>query len=398
MPALPSRGRTSCSSRRAGVATLLVSRSPFTEADADAIQRAVAEMGFTVQVSPWTEPSDARLGQIAKARTQADISAVAAADRDFDFSAPTDARPYFFNMLKPGAVFRHGVFRDGGIVAGNLRATTTLLGLLALALVLVGAIIVWPLIQSGRPELPPSVFPSAVAYFAIIGLGFMLIQIPMLQRFSLYLGHPTYTFSIVLFLMILAAGLGSLLSDRLSLRRGAPIRLPLAIGALILVETLLLQPAIDATMGWQLPGRTLVVAAFLVPLAIALGMCFPIGMRLVGRHSDRITAWMWGVNGATRRHRLDPRRHGFDVARDQLEPVHCGGAVRAPDAADAAFVPKRECRLMSNNDDAGIARRDSCGGVADRGDRPPDAGPRRVGSRRPAARAQVRAAAAGRRV
>ena len=281
------------------VATLLVSRSPFTEADADIIQRAVAEMGFTVQVSPWTEPSDARLGQIARARTQVDISAVAAADRDFDFSAPTDARPYFFNMLKPGAVFRHGVFRDGGIVAGNLRATTTLLGLLAFALVLVGAIIVWPLVQSGRPDLPPSVFSSAVAYFAIIGLGFMLIQIPMLQRFSLYLGHPTYTFSIVLFLMILAAGLGSLLSDRLSLTGGGPVRLPLAIGALVLVETLLLQPAIDATMGWQLPGRTLVVAAFLVPLAIALGMCFPIGMRLVGRHSDRITAWMWGVNGAT---------------------------------------------------------------------------------------------------
>jgi len=165
--------------------------------------------------------------------------------------------------------------------------------------VLVGAIIVWPLVQSGRPDLPPSVFSSAVAYFAIIGLGFMLIQIPMLQRFSLYLGHPTYTFSIVLFLMILSAGLGSILSDRLSLTGGAPVRLPLAIGALVLVETLLLQPAIDATMGWQLPGRTLVVAAFLVPLAIALGMCFPIGMRLVGRHSDRITAWMWGVNGAT---------------------------------------------------------------------------------------------------
>ena len=51
-------------------------------------------------------------------------------------------------------------------------------------------------------------------------------------------------------------------------------------------------------MGWQLPGRTLVVAAFIVPLAFALGLCFPIGMRLVGRHSDRVTAWMWGVNGA----------------------------------------------------------------------------------------------------
>ena len=171
--------------------------------------------------------------------------------------------------------------------------------MLALASVLVGAIVLWPLVQAGRPDLPGPVFRSALAYFAIIGLGFMLIQIPMLQRFSIYLGHPTYTFSIVLFLMILAAGLGSFMSDRIGLTRGAPLRLPLGISALVLAETLLIQTAIDRTMGWQLPGRTAVVAAFIVPLAFALGMCFPIGMRLVGRHSDRITAWMWGVNGAS---------------------------------------------------------------------------------------------------
>ena len=281
------------------VATLLVSRSPFTAADAAAVERVVGEMGFSVQVSPWMEAKDPRLEQIAKARTAQEIDTIAAADSDFDFSAPTDARPYFFNMLKPRAIFRHGVFRDGGIVAGNLRATTTLLGLLALASVLVGAIVLWPLVQAGRPDLPGPVFRSALAYFAIIGLGFMLIQIPMLQRFSIYLGHPTYTFSIVLFLMILAAGLGSFMSDRIGLTRGAPLRLPLGISALVLAETLLIQTAIDRTMGWQLPGRTAVVAAFIVPLAFALGMCFPIGMRLVGRHSDRITAWMWGVNGAS---------------------------------------------------------------------------------------------------
>ena len=58
------------------------------------------------------------------------------------------------------------------------------------------------------------------------------------------------------------------------------------------------KPAIAATMGWPLAGRSVIVALFLAPLACAMGMCFPVGMRLVGRHSDRITAWMWGVNGA----------------------------------------------------------------------------------------------------
>jgi hypothetical protein len=279
------------------VATLLVSRSPFTTADAEAIHKAAADLGFTLQVTPWDQSSDPRLGRIATARTLDELSA-ATADRDFDFSPPSDARPYFFNMLKPGAVFRQTGFKDGGVVAGNMRATAILLGLLCLTVVLVAAIVVWPLLQAGRPDIPAPVFAAALAYFAIIGLGFMLIQIPLLQQFSLFLGHPTYTFSIVLFLMILAAGLGSLISDRVKLDRGAPLALPIGLGIGILVEAFLIPVAIEATMGWQLPGRTLVVAAFIVPLAFALGFCFPIGMRLVGHHSDRVTAWMWGVNGA----------------------------------------------------------------------------------------------------
>jgi hypothetical protein len=145
----------------------------------------------------------------------------------------------------------------------------------------------------------PRVFGAALAYFAIIGLAFMLIQIPLLQRFSVYLGHPTYTFSIILFLMILSAGLGSLASEAVDVDRSRRLlRLPVGIGLAVFLETLLLQPVIDATVGWGLPGRTLVVAAFVSPLAFAMGYCFPIGLRLLGRHSDRVTAWMWGVNGA----------------------------------------------------------------------------------------------------
>jgi hypothetical protein len=280
------------------VATLLVSRAPFTPTDVAVMRRAVADLGFVALVGPWEDAADARLGAIAAATTS-DALAAAAEDPDFDFSPPMDARPYFFNMLKPQAVLRQQSFRDGGIVAGNMRATGTLLGLLAVSVVLVGAIVVGPLVAAGRPDLPAPVFRSALAYFTLIGLGFMLIQIPMLQRFSIYLGHPTYTFSIVLFLMILSAGLGSLMSDRIRLERGAPVRLPILIGAAVIVEALLMQPAIDTTLGWPLAGRTAVVAAFIAPLAFALGLCFPIGMRLVGHHSDRLTAWMWGVNGAS---------------------------------------------------------------------------------------------------
>jgi hypothetical protein len=127
----------------------------------------------------------------------------------------------------------------------------------------------------------------------------MLVQIPFLQRFSVLLGHPTYTFAIILFSMILFTGIGSFLSDRLKLRtRASLLWLPPAIAALLVTVVLLLDPAIRASARLELPGRTLVVLAFTAPVALLLGGCFPIGMRLVGRLSDSATAWMWGVNGA----------------------------------------------------------------------------------------------------
>lgn len=283
---------------RERIATLLTTRAPFTDEDASTIQRLAAEFGFQVQVAPWARGRDDRLRRIASA-TSHPVLEESTRDPYFDFTAPTDRRPFFFNMLKPRGVFLAQRSRSSEVISGNLTATNTLLALALVAATLVLAIIAWPLSVTGRPDLPPRVFAGALAYFAIIGLGFMLIQIPFLQRFSVYLGHPTYTFSIILFLMILAAGLGSLASERIDVERSSRLaRLPIGIGLAVLVETLLLQPAIDTTVGWGLPGRTIVVTLFVAPLAFALGFCFPIGLRLLGRHSDRVTAWMWGVNGA----------------------------------------------------------------------------------------------------
>jgi hypothetical protein len=283
---------------RERIATLLVSPAAFTQQDGATLARIAEQHGFTIRVSPWADAADDRLRAIANATSPAALDE-ATRDPYLDFTAPTDRRPFFFNMLKPRGFFEHRGTSSGGVVSGNLRATRTLLALAVVAGGLVLVIIGWPLLTTGRPDVPPKVFWAAFAYFAIIGLAFMLIQIAFLQRFSVYLGHPTYTFSVILFLMILAAGLGSLASESIDTgRHRGLVRLPIGIAAAVLVETWVLQPVIERTVGWGLPGRSLVVAAFVAPLAFALGCCFPIGLRLVGRHSDRLTAWMWGVNGA----------------------------------------------------------------------------------------------------
>ena len=133
----------------------------------------------------------------------------ATADPRLDFSPPTDDRPFFFNMLKPAAFARAQAMPAEGMVRGNIYATTTLVVLFLITSGLVLLMIVCPLVAHGRPTMPGRAFAAALVYFAGIGLGFMLVQMAVLQRFSIYLGHPTYTLSITLFSMILFAGLGS---------------------------------------------------------------------------------------------------------------------------------------------------------------------------------------------
>jgi hypothetical protein len=128
----------------------------------------------------------------------------------------------------------------------------------------------------------------------------MMVQIPYMQRFSVYLGHPTYAVVVILFSMILFTGLGSMLSERIPLRR-CPVfvtALPVAIAAVLGLVVVTVQPAIEATISYSLPARCLVVLAFTAPVSLLLGCCFPIGMRLLKRMSDALSPWMWGVNGA----------------------------------------------------------------------------------------------------
>ncbi len=281
------------------VATLLVSPEPLAAADRDAVSRAVAEYGFHVLLSPWQPAEDPLLAAILASASPQALSAAIADDR-YDYSAPTDERPFFFNMLKPASLLDLTAVPKGGVAGGNLRATVTLLVLLALTTLLVGLIVILPLLRSGRPKgLSPGQFWAAMAYFALIGAGFMLVQIPFLQRFSVYLGHPTWTLAIILFGMILCTGVGSAISDRIAI--GAPWlpSAPIAVALALVAETWLIQPVFDLTAAWTLGWRTAVVLAMVAPVSVLLGLAFPIGMRLAGARSDHALAWLWGVNGAS---------------------------------------------------------------------------------------------------
>ncbi len=220
----------------------------------------------------------------------------------YDYSPPSDQRPYFFNILRPGDLFAASSTDQGiGVVAaGNLSATRSLVLLWGISAGLVALVILAPLLRSGLPSMDRASFTHAVAYFALIGTGYMLVQIPLMQRFSVYLGHPTYAVAVILFSMILATGAGSLLSDRIpiEIRSGWLLAIPLGIAGLLLLGTLAIQTLMDATLRLGLVPRCAIAAGFVALTALPLGTCFPVGLRLVARHSEGALPWMWGVNGA----------------------------------------------------------------------------------------------------
>lgn len=283
---------------RGRVATLMVSTAPFTAADEAIVTKVAGDKQFQVTVAPGIGATRrGLLDRISKSTTWPDLMR-ATADPLYDYTPPTDARPYYFNMLKLQALWSGQPLPRGGALGGNLRATLMLAVLLGITTLLVAAIIVWPLIRAGKPDMPARRFTLTMAYFGIIGFAFMLIQIALLQRFSVYLGHPTYTLSIVLFSMLLFTGIGSLVSERLTDVRAARVRIvPLGIALSLAVTALILPTVISHTITLGLASRTAIVLAFAAPISMLLGMCFPIGVRLTS-DTPSVVAWAWGVNGA----------------------------------------------------------------------------------------------------
>jgi hypothetical protein len=291
---------------RGKIATLLTTTTPFSQEDIARLHELAERYGFDLLIAPGTRSADSRLDGIVTSSSVASLRK-AIEDPYFDYTAPVDERPYFFNMLKPGSLFRLAEFYRGdilkgnvGVIWGNMRATGTLAILLVTATTLVAAIIFLPLLLAGLPRMSGRTFSLSLAYFVAIGYGFMSIQIPFLQRFSVFVGHPIYTYSVILFTMILFAGVGSFISDRITLEGGRwHYTIPIAIAVLLGALTFSLQHILDATIGMGMIPRCMVVVVTTAPVSTLLGFCFPIGMRLVSKISDEATAWMWGVNGAS---------------------------------------------------------------------------------------------------
>jgi predicted membrane-bound spermidine synthase len=268
---------------------LLVRKTPFPEHELAQVREVAKQMGFQIALQPGAARSPLLLA-LASGRGMEDLLAQSVVNYD----APTDNQPFFFNMLRIGSWL---VVRDAGQAPGQ-QSVILLMELLAGVAVLTLLCIVLPLVVA-RVGLPRG-GAAHLAYFAAIGAGFMLIEISMLQRLIIFLGHPIYSLSVILFALLLACGAGSQISARIREERLRVdgMRILVSLTGVLALAGLATGPLVAAFQDAETPLRIAISGALLTLMGFFMGMAFPLGMRLAMRSHARLAPWLWGVNGA----------------------------------------------------------------------------------------------------
>ena len=274
------------------LATVLVSPEPFSAADRATASEHAERFDFTPVLT-----ADASADDTLAALTRPGGPGDAIDDVAADISPPTDDRPFFFQMADLGTFLDGDILRDDYIMRPVL-----VLGMLAVTvLALAACCIALPLLVARRrgERFQRRNLPFCT-YFAGIGLGFLLIEVSQLQRLSIFLGHPTYGLTVVLFSMLVFSGVGSMLTERLvRLDRPRSLLVPLVVLLVIVALHGILTPGILRAMdGATTPARIATAVGILAPLALLMGMPFSIGMRAASNAPGTPTAFLWAINGA----------------------------------------------------------------------------------------------------
>jgi hypothetical protein len=287
------------------VMTFILKRSPFSPEETRRLQRVSDDLGFTLLYAPgvpapkvFEEPAEMRRAGMSAADYR---ELILATQRErflsaypFDVRATTDDRPFFFHITRLRDHFR-AAFGSSMLFGSGLSALLTLFSISA-ALVLL--FIIGPLLVGGAR--PGRGWAGWLAYFGAIGAGFMLLEVALLQRFVLLLGHPVYSLTVTLFSLLLGTGLGSLISRRVHIERVRRVTVCALVAAALVgaLAALALDRLVDFAIPWPLAVRIIAAAAVLVPFGVLLGLGLPGGMRLLDRARPDIVAWGWGMNGA----------------------------------------------------------------------------------------------------
>ena len=276
-------------------ATMLIKKSPFTESELAGLRAKADQIGAAALYAPWAP--DAGHPDISQLMTTTDWPAYVAS-YPFFIHPPTDDRPFFFNFLRdfiPKSVDDPFHF---------LQQWNDALVLMYMLIAVVTAIAVFffflPLVTFGRRphRIRVTIAAPLLLYFACLGYGFLMVEIPLLQRFVLFLGYPVYALAVVLFALLLFSGIGSLISARFGANpRSALLRMLVVIVGVSLVYMVMVPRVIEALLGLPIAARIGITVTLLAPIGVLLGMAYPLGITVLRGYGEELVPWAWGLNG-----------------------------------------------------------------------------------------------------
>jgi hypothetical protein len=277
---------------------VLAKKSPFTAAEYAAVAAHVRENPNLFWLNPTPEfaglqplpPAAAAFRNLIKSN---DPTAFAKGYA-YNVSPVDDSAPFFFFTLKTRHVIQNILAGTGRGMDWRINLGVVVLGmLLIISIVAVLAFLILPLALHRHRQHAPKTGIVTLLYFIAVGFGFILVEISLIQRFVLFLGHPTYALTVVVFLLLLSSGAGSVAARR-RIGSGSNI-LPLLgiISTLIVIDVALLPLLLSATIGLPFTIKLFLSGVVLAPLGFLMGMPFPTGLRLV-----KTVEWAWALNAA----------------------------------------------------------------------------------------------------
>ena len=288
-------------------ATLLMRLTPFTRDETERIRHFARSRSFDLAWAPGLEESQAnRYNQLPRPWFHQAATAILAGERGaffrdyrFHVEPATDDRPYFYRFFRWSLLPELLRLRRQGSTLLQETGYLVLAVTLAQATLLAGLLLLVPLglrRGQGREGAPGW---RQHAYFFLVGLAFMFVEIISIQLFIRYLAHPLYAVAVVLAAFLVFAGAGAWFSLRIDpgRRRRAAMLAVFLIAVLTLVYPWALAPLFDATLGWPDLGRILMSLVFIAPLAFAMGFPFTLGLSALPAAGGARIPWAWAVNG-----------------------------------------------------------------------------------------------------
>jgi hypothetical protein len=289
--------------------TLLVKKGEFAPAEIEAIREYSRQRSFDTAYFPGIRQRDVNRYNVLDEAHVYEGAMALLGDRASDYyerykfriEPATDDRPYFFHFFKwrtlPEVIALRHAGGAGLIEWGYLVLVATLLQ----ALILGALFIFLPLLRRTK-RWPRGTTSRFGAYFLLLGLAFLFIEMAFIQKFILFLAHPLYSVAVVLSGFLVFAGLGSALSERVGRRAAAGGHSPVvvAVVAIVLIAAtyvVILPVLFDRFIGLVDVVKVIIAIGLIAPLAFFMGMPFPLGLSYIAKTAPDFIPWAWGLNG-----------------------------------------------------------------------------------------------------